>query len=549
MATTISQNDLDQNKNNNQDQSGQDSTQNQPGQQAPVGPQQTGQPGQQNTIQSYNPNKQQGSGYTNIQRIVQANQGNNLGQAVGQGIQKAGQQVSGQLGQAQNQFQQDTTQNTSNTDANNQLAQSVLANPDQYVDATGAQQTANGVKGNQFQQLLSGVYQGPQTLNNIQQLQGQASDVSQLNKAIGSAGGRMGLLQRFVGGPQYNSGQQTLDSLLLGKSGGQDLAQARLATAGLGQKVSGAEQGAEAQAQLQTGASKALGQQLQDQFGNTVSGIDTGLQKQATDAQTGRDTKYQQLLKDLQSGTMTQSEAANLGLQNGQEITSDMLNNLGTYVPENGLKASAQNIASAQDYARLNALRQLGGQNINTASQGILGQYQNQDKNAGAFNAAGVATPDQAGFNTASQNQLSQYHTTLDPVHNDLVTANRVNQLVQQRDAIAPGGLLSFGTSPEQRDQILAIQAQINQIAPGASGGNNSQGTGGSWTDSSWANNNFLNKQQKYKDTLDNLNSHYGTLRNLQINPDKKVLDPNATPTADNPSSGDLGLENIPKVQ
>jgi len=490
-------------------QSGQNSNQNNNQVQSQGYQQQTGQPSQQSTVQSYNPNKNMGSGYTNIQRIVQANQGNNLGKTVGQGIQQAGQQVSGQLGQAQNQFQQQTGQNQVNTDANNQLSQSVLDNPDQYVDASGAQQTANGVKGNQFSQLLSGVYKGPQTLGNIQQLQGQAADVTQMNKALGSAGGRMGLLSRFVGNPQYNSGQQTLDSLLLGKSQGQDLSNARLATAGLGQKVSGAEQGAEAQAGLQTGAAQAFGNQLRDQFGNKISGMDTA-----------RDTNYKQLLQDLQSGKLSQSEAANLGLTNGQEITSNMLGNIGNYVNENPLKASAQNIASTQDYARLNALRQLGGQNISKDTQGILGQYADQDKNAGAFNAAGAVNPDLAGFTSANQAQLKNYHNIYDPAKQGTDTANAVLTLVNQRNAIAAQNPFMI---PQLNPQVMAIQNQIRQLSPGAV---NSNG----WTEGDWAQSNATTQGKKYQDAMNTLNSQYGALRNLQINPDQQVAQTDTGP-------------------
>lgn len=513
MASTINQNDLDQN-NQNQTNSNQPPGQNtnQPG----VGPQQTGQPGSgQNTIQSYNPNKTQGSGYTNIQRIVQANQGNKLGQTVGQGIQKAGQQVSGQLNQAQNQFKQQTGQNQVNTDQNQQLANNVLDNPDQFIDPNSAQ----GQQGNQFTQLLGGVYQGPKTLQNAQQLQGQASDVAQMNQALGSAGGRMGLLSRFVGNPQYNSGQQRLDSLLLGKSQGQDLANARLATAGLGQKVSGAEQGAEAQAQLQSGAAQAFGNQLRDQFGNKISDMDKSLQDQATAAQTGRDTQYQQTVKDLQSGQLSQQEASLLGLTNGQEITSNMLGNLGNYVSENPLKASAQNIASTQDYARLNALRQLGGQNINTDTQGVLGQYADQDKNAGTFNAAQAITPDQAGFTSANQNQLQNYHQLYDPVKQGTDLANQIYTLTQQRDAAERSSGLML---PTFDPRVQAIQAQITALAPGA----------GTNTRTDWAQANAQTASKKYQDTMNNLNSQYGAIRNLQIKPDEK---PTGTP--------DSGLE------
>ena len=54
----------------------------------------------------YNPNKQQGSGYVNIQKVINANQGNQLGSAVGNNLQQTETSAQQNLQNAQNQFQQ-----------------------------------------------------------------------------------------------------------------------------------------------------------------------------------------------------------------------------------------------------------------------------------------------------------------------------------------------------------------------------------------------------------------------------------------------------------
>ncbi len=453
-----------------------------------------------------NPNQQKGSGYTNIQKIITANQGNKLGQAVGGGVQQAGQGLQSNLGQAQNQFQQQTAQNQFNTEGNKQLVSNVLNDPTQYSNL--GQNNANSQAGGKFGQLISGTYQGPTNLQNASQLQGQAQDVGQLNKALGNQAGQAGLLQRFVGNPQYQQGQQKLDSLLLGQTGGKDLAAARTATAGLGSKVNNALLGAQAQGQQATNEAQLFGKGVQDQFGNTVSGIDTGLQGKATEAQTARDTAYENTLKALQSGQITQKQADLLGLTGGQEVTQNALQGVGNYITKNPLAASAQNIASQQDYARINALRNLAGQNVPTAAQGILGQYAGQEKNAGAFNAAPDYTSDKTGFGNVLSGQLQNYHSQVDPA-------------LAARDAAA--------------QRLADVSAHQNL-----------GGLGGAIARSALADAQQQNamRQSAYQSILNSANANTGGLRNIQITPEEAQAQQEANLT----NMQNLGLENAPKV-
>lgn len=500
MAQVITDSDLGQdstkqpgNLDNNQPGAGPNSSQQQSaggGSQAPSGTSQASGP---------NPNQQKGSGYTNIQKIITANQGNQLGQAVGGGVQKAGQGLQSNLNNSQNQFQQQTSQNQFNTEGNKQLVNNVLNDPTQYSNL--GENNGNSKAGGKFQQLISGTYQGPANLQNASQLQGQSQDVGQLNKALSNQQGQAGLLQRFVGNPQYSQGQQNLDQLLLGQTGGKDLAAARIATAGLGSKVNNALLGAQAQAQQQTNEAQAFGQGVQNQFGNTVSGIDTGLQDQATEAQTNRDKAYQDTLAALQSGRMTQAQADMAGFTGGQEVTQNALQGIGSYLTKNPLAANAQNIASTQDYARLNALRTLAGGNVPTAAQGILGQYSGQDKNAGAFKAGPDYTGDKAGFQNVLNGQLQGYHSQVDPA---LAAQNQAQQIVDiEKAAVA------------NKEQGNVTEDKLRAIGAGGA-------LGGSWADRiAWGNNNLAQQQAAYQSALSNATSGIGGLQNIQIIPDQ----------------------------
>lgn len=465
------------------------------------------------------PNQQKGSGYTNIQRIVQANQGNKLGQAVGQGIQQAGQQVQGNLNQAQQQFQQQTNQNDFNTSQNQQLAQDVLNNAAQYNPQT--QQGPQANQGQQFQKLISGVYQGPTQLQNASQLQGQAANVSQLGQALNTSGGRVGLLQQFVGNPQYTRGQQSLDNLLLGQANNaKELSAARQGTAGIGAKVNSAISGAQALGQQESNEAREFGNQLQTQFGQKVSDIDTQLQQKAQQAQVDRQTKYQQTIDALKSGQITQEQADLLGIGDGQQVTGDVLNNIQQYLTLNPEQATAQNVASGQDYATLNALRQLAGQSSPTAAQDVLGKYSGQDALADKFTKDQAFKADKEGFSSALQSQVNQYNSQLNPVKEGLKQAQDINRLVQERDkhrVFSPGW--------------INAQSQINQKYPGASNGG--------VTRADWAQGLLNTAQQKYNSTLNSVNSAYGGLRNISITPAQAALQqasqqPNVVNTPEN---------------
>lgn len=515
MAQTITQDDLGQDTSNQQNQQNQGGPQ-QAGQSgATPSPgasgngaganggyqQQTGQPQQQSTIQSYNPNKQQGSGYTNIQKVLSANQGNKLGQAVGGGIAGQTAQTQGNLNNAQSQFQQDTAANQANTGQNAQLVQNVLGNTADY-----AQGGANAQQGQQFQQLMSGKYAGPTQLNNQQQIQNQAADVNQLGQATGSQAGQMGLLQRFVGNPQYNQGQQNLDQLLLGQTGQPQLAAARRGALQLQGQVGNALNSAQTVAQQQAGQAQQFGQGVQNQFGQTVSGINTGLQQQAQTLQQGANQKYQKAITDLQSGTVTPDEANLLGLSNGQQVAGNVLQNANQYLTQNANQATAQNVANAKNYAQIDALRQLGSGSAPASAQNILQKYAGQDQNANQFQNQQQITGNQAGFNSTNQGLINNYNNTVNPAQQQYQSAQDILRLETIRNTNSP-----FSAAGQ------AAENQLQQQYGGSQGGTSGQQTG-------WAFNNIQNTQGAYNAALAAANAATGGLRNITITPQQAAL-------------------------
>ncbi len=234
-----------------------------------------------------------GTGFTNIGRIVNANQGNKLGSTISGNIQNQASQVKQGIQGAQSQFQQQAQANRLDSAENQQKVQSVLQDPtkatDQDVQA--------------FSQFRSGQYGGPTGLQNADQLRAQAEAAKAMGQATGSMGGRQALLQRYAGTPQYNAGQQRLDSVLLGQTGANDLRQARRATTGLTGALQSGEQAAAAQAQELQGRAQAFGQdvnaQLESKYNPMSSDLDARV-KAAQDAEVARQQSLNEFRQTLQ---------------------------------------------------------------------------------------------------------------------------------------------------------------------------------------------------------------------------------------------------------
>lgn len=511
----------DQN-NNNQGQSGASQTQsNQP---------QGGGSGSQSLDQykpaAYNQQKQ-GTGYTNIGRIVQANKSNQLGQAVGSNIQQAGQQTQANIQQAGQQFGQQAQANQADTAQNQQLIQDVLANPAAYAGATD-QNNAQSNQGTLFTQLMSGKYAGPTQLQNDAQLQAQVQGTQQLGQALGSSSGQIGLLQRLVGGQGagYTSGQQNLDQLLLGQTGGNAIGQARRSVLGLGNQLGTVETGAQATGQEQAAKAQQLGQNIQQQVGQNISAQDTALQAQATQAQTAKDAAYQKMITDLQSGKITQQEADMLGLKQGQQLYGTLAN-ASPFLAEDPTKASAQNVASSNDYAKMDALRKLGGQYNPADASAILQKYADQNTQASAFQAGPTATPDKTAFQKALTASSSEYNSKLKPATDALGNAQTIynwqNGIIDPKDfqpaiqALEAEGGHSTATSYAQltpADKQYLGQVMLRKNFPSALGGDANQNR-------NWASNNLATQQQNLKNTQALLNAAYKGPKQVTILPEQ----------------------------
>lgn len=230
------------------------------------------------------------TGFTNTQDLVSANRQNRLGQAVSGGVSNVVNKGQQNLNQSKDLFNQQSQQNAVGTQADKDYVNQSIAAPD-----------ASQANIDRFAQLRSGNYAGPMQLNNQDQLQAQGQDLQGIASAATGAQGQRGLLQRFAAPGQYTQGQQRLDSLLLGQTGGQALNQARRSANLFNQNLGQSAQSAAAQAQGNQQQAQQFGQDVNNQLGTAQTGIKTGIDQRQTDlqnqSQATRDALYALLSK------------------------------------------------------------------------------------------------------------------------------------------------------------------------------------------------------------------------------------------------------------
>jgi hypothetical protein len=298
-----------------------------------------------------------GTGFTNIQSMIKANQGNRLGQTVAGGVQQAGQNVRAGVQQGVQKFGQQVQAN--------RLGAQDQANAEGLVNKASNLQAGQDLSQDeltQAQKYAQGAYQGPQDVENAAQLAGQAAEAEQLGRLGSSSAGRQGLLQRFVGAPQYSFGQQKLDNLLLGSDQGA-LNQARASTRGVADQAVSSIEAARGQAQEAAvgnrNFAKLFGEKAMGAQGDITSARDAAFEAAKLKEQNAAGA-YDQFGKNL---------AGLYGASNGYRTGQD---NAGTMIDSfQGLDPAAKEKLKA-------VVTQAGelGVDPRAAINGILKQYQ-----------------------------------------------------------------------------------------------------------------------------------------------------------------------------
>lgn len=295
-------------------------------------------------------NQQKGTGFTNINRILDANKGagQRMGSQIGNQLTQQADSVRAGIQQSQNQFNQQKQQAGQQAQGAVKAGQNLVKQAGETDDAY-AQRVANANQNFQEvgQNLQGAQYTGPMGLQNAGKLQAQASTTASLGQLAGNTGGQTQLLQSMVAKPgQYNRGQSALDALLLGSGGQQAIQQGRRAAVGLQDTAMGATERAENQANaLKAGINQSRDKALTD-LRNAVVGEGGFRDQAAKQAQTFQ--KDASDLSALLNGTM------DVSTPEGKQRAQELLDRMGEFGLDN------YNLYNKDENATRAALGQLG---------------------------------------------------------------------------------------------------------------------------------------------------------------------------------------------
>jgi hypothetical protein len=339
-----------------------------------------GQPAQQ---------KQAGSGrFQNLQKYIQANQpgAQQIGQKVQQNVAKQSEKVTQNIGQANTQLMSGAEKELGRLEQGKEAITKALEAPSEYA--------SDEEKFKQFQQYRKGISQA-QDIQNLSQLQNQASAIGEMSKASQSEQGRLGLLKNTFANKNYGQGASRLDQLLL-QSNPNNLRQLAQST-----KASHAQQMSNIQnlQKQQEQYNKQIAEQAAARQKEATTGLETNigakeseLSKKAIQAQIEQDllAKYAQqafgedkgLFQDID---LTAEEKAKSGLE--KLSAADILKATGLQAGQNYFRLTPQDIlraqqveresvASAEDVKRLDDLRKLQEmENTFIRNRDLIGKY------------------------------------------------------------------------------------------------------------------------------------------------------------------------------
>lgn len=348
-----------------------------------------------------------GTGFVNLQKVINANQNNQLGSTVGGGITSEANNVKSGLQNSVDTFNTGVNQNEIGSQNDVTSRNNILNKVSNYSspDVNTIGQGPNASAGNSntgssvaptatnpilsaddianFNKYKNAQYQGPTALNNYDTLAAQAQNVQDIGSNVNKgASGLQTLLQNYVAKPGYTSGQRSLDAAILGQTGGQDLRNARNATIGLTGNVNTQQSAAQALAAQKAQEATGFATDTQAALGTNVNGNASGaigsfandLNARTSSANAQNTQQYNDFMSRLSSGALNVDDAQYLIPLLGGDVSGQNVNNLNTFglkpsdfataFQNNGAgQNSVSNIANKTDLAKAQALSQLAGQN------------------------------------------------------------------------------------------------------------------------------------------------------------------------------------------
>ena len=414
-------------------------------------------------------NQRTGSGFTNLQQYLGANEGNDLGNVITNGVNQ-------QLGNT------DTTLQAAQGDFANQVGNADQAGSSS--DITNEQNILNNALNNpnqvsqqditQFGNWRNANYNGPNQLTDVSefpQLTGQLNYLNSIGTNLQNPGGKSQLLNSFINKPNYSQGDQNFDTTLLGSN-----PKNSASFNALGQQiqntnnaVTGAESQAGAQAQNIADQTNQFKQGLYNNLGLDQTGNYTGanqqglieqqnsnLQNQVASDTAAQNAAYTNSLSDLQN----LSVGNNPYLASLSGVTTYGVNPANTNLLTKSIAPNASNVASPQQAATINALSQLAG---------INNTFITDPSQVGTYNAAKPVSFDTPAYLSQVQTAKNAYNNYLNSMQGNsginnfgAVTGANASSISSMTPAQAQAFLQQYGLTfnTGAKDQGAATNGQ-----------------------------------------------------------------------------------------
>lgn len=424
------------------------------------------------------------SGAPNVQAYLNANKG--AGEQLTQGITGNVQNQANKLNQGVSQSQKTLNSQYQPLQQNlgasgQQVIQQAFKDPQALLDSYNAaksqtassqplssQQQTDADQYNQFQNLNNGGYNsaiqnyGVAGQNEYNNLQNQLGSLRQVTNSGNNEMGRNQLLQKMVGQPTYNQGQQTLDALFLqGQPGGLNKLQGNLKGIQTGANQNAASFGADTQSKL----AALQGLSAQDQAsiknlfmnggegGTGINQIASNVGNEYTNAKENAANTDLGLQSAFKSNKFTPEQLQQLGLTSGTQTWGVDLSQAGGY-KANPLAAAEQGgyaqVATPEEFARYNALNQLAGgptglQPNMFGSSTSAGGYNPVSYDTNALNQA-IEARKNAVTNTDFHNTVQGTQAALNNLSNSHFTNATASNFANQ---------LNSAKTPEEANQMI----------------------------------------------------------------------------------------------
>lgn len=363
-----------------------------------------------------------GTGFTNLSKYLQANQGNPLSSKVASGIAGTTSKTQQDVEQAGQQFQQDVASKSYGNQAQQQERADLI---NKAKSSTASLPGISDKDAQRYQEFSGAQYKGPEDLGaRGTQLLGEAQAARQLGSAVGTEQGRKDLLQRFVGSNTYTGGQKKLDELLLGKGPQAPLKEAQKQSLGVQQNTVKQLALNKALADQARARTAAFAQETQQKIQNPLSGMENSINLRTAAAQTKSQQDFDKINQALKSGALNPSQALQLLGKNTGSVQT-----YGVDPTQFLTQAQAPNkyaVTSQQEQAQYDALSRLAGaQNSFIPNSQQVGTY-DYSKPSYAF--------DKGGFEQAISQQQTAYNEALNKPENLVWTPGTMRE-----DSVLPG--------------------------------------------------------------------------------------------------------------